>query len=832
MKQWLFIAPLALVACTVDVKDYRFGRCDTDHACLDGRVCRAGHCVDPSGGGGGTGGGGGGSAGGGIGGGGSFGGGVAVGGGGGHIGGGTGGGGSVGGGGGSVGGGGGSVGGGVGGGAVGGGVGGGGGGGGDDGGTDGGNDAGCTECPLFKGVCAGAFDCGSGCDYGPHYEAVELTCADGFDNDCDGVVDSVSGCIVTLNGQSGPYRAADGTSGARFASPGQVAVGAGGVVYVADTDNHLLRTVDGLGNVSTIAGSGFCGDADGPDASLCFPRGVTVALDGTVYFTDANRVRAWSADAGVTTLAGAAASGLTDATGASARFNLPQGLALLANGDLLVADTNNQRVRRVTPGGVVTTEAGGGDGGFEGPRATMRFNFPRSLAVASDGTWYLSENHLVRRVPVTGSSSTLAGSGAPGANNGTGAFAQFNQPQQLALDEAAGVVYVADQNNESVRVVPLDGGVTQSLWLTSGFDTAIGFRDGPFSLARADHPVGLAAAGAGQLVMTDQSAFRVIDLGASTLSTPVGLLPSQASLDGDAGTARSIQSLQVLGDGTIAFVQGDTNQVRLLTPAGAFASVNQPQDAGFVNGVLSVAMFNAPRDLTLDSLGRLLVADSLNRCVRTVDFQASQVGTLTGSCGGAAGFINANIATSTFGAVRSVASGKRNGAEVLFINDRDNGVIRLLDYAANTVTNFAGTPGVSTAVGQSGALGTGTLTLGTTVMADDGLGGVFFADANQLRHADSNGVLSTPSVLPANILGIARQGSTMFIAYARNVSSFDVGTPNVLTPLFGPGANTGFVPGWHDGDATHGQGLRFGGLQAVGGGLYVGDVFTVRRIWR
>jgi hypothetical protein len=72
----------------------------------------------------------------------------------------------------------------------------------------------------------------------------------------------------------------------------------------------------------------------------------------------------------------------------------------------------------------------------------------------------------------------------------------------------------------------------------------------------------------------------------------------------------------------------------------------------------------------------------------------------------------------------------------------------------------------------------------------------------------------------------------MFVAYARQVSSFDVSTPNVLTPLFGAGITGGFGIGWHDGDATHGQGLRFGGLQASGGGLYVGDQFTVRRIWR
>src|SRR6185436_16824862 len=149
-------------------------------------------------------------------------------------------------------------------------------------------------------------------------------------------------------------------------------------------------------HVTTIAGDGSPVIRDGKESGFSDPFGVAVAADGTIYVADAgesNRIRKVSPDGNVTTLAGAS-EGFADGAGASASFNTPSALAFGPDGNLYVADTGNNRIRKITPDGTVSTVAGDGTAGYvDGPAAAAQFNGPLGLAVTRDGDIHLADTY-------------------------------------------------------------------------------------------------------------------------------------------------------------------------------------------------------------------------------------------------------------------------------------------------------------------------------------------------------------------------------------------------------------------------------------------------------
>lgn len=202
------------------------------------------------------------------------------------------------------------------------------------------------------------------------------------------------------------------TDTATFNHPSGVAKDDGGNLYVADTGNHRIRKIDkSTSEVTTIAGSGSYGFADGAGttARFAFPAAVAVTADGgIVYVSDTinHRIRKLTKPAvvgqpwTVTTLAGTGTAGLTEGAGSIARFNHPHGLILDGNSDLLVADSLNHRIRKVTSAGVVTTFAGSGVGGFSDATGTdAQFNTPSGLAFDAEGNLYVADrnNNCIRK---------------------------------------------------------------------------------------------------------------------------------------------------------------------------------------------------------------------------------------------------------------------------------------------------------------------------------------------------------------------------------------------------------------------------------------------------
>jgi DNA-binding beta-propeller fold protein YncE len=208
----------------------------------------------------------------------------------------------------------------------------------------------------------------------------------------------------------------------------------------------------------------------------------------------------------VSTFAGSGTAGYLDGTGTAAQFNQPYGLAFDSTGNLYVADLQNHRIRRITPSGVVTTFAGSGvNGNVNGTGTAAQFNYPAGIAVDSAGNVYVADNgnRRIRKISPGGVVTTLAGSGAAGFADGTGVAALFNGPTGIAVDSAANV-YVADRGNHRIRKITPGGVVT-----TIAGTGVLGFADGLGSTAQFYNPSDMGIDSTGNIYVADQSNHRI-----------------------------------------------------------------------------------------------------------------------------------------------------------------------------------------------------------------------------------------------------------------------------------------------------------------------------------
>jgi hypothetical protein len=274
------------------------------------------------------------------------------------------------------------------------------------------------------------------------------------------------GSMVPFAGAADIAGSADGTgTAAEFDYPCGIAVDAAGTVYVADKANDTVRKITPAGVVTTVAGTvGMPGSADGPAASALFnvPYGVAVDAAGNIYVSEQTNctIRKITPAGVVSTLAGlAGAKGSADGTGSSARFDNPANIAIDASGNIFVADTINDEIRKVTPAGVVTTLAGspGQIGSTDGTGSSARFYVPYGIAVDGNDNVFVADtsNYTIREVTQSGVVTTVGGvpqtfPTTVGGTDGVGAGALFNMPFGIAVD-GSGNLYVVDTNDAALR---------------------------------------------------------------------------------------------------------------------------------------------------------------------------------------------------------------------------------------------------------------------------------------------------------------------------------------------------------------------------------------------
>ena len=316
--------------------------------------------------------------------------------------------------------------------------------------------------------------------------------------------------VVTTLAGNGSNGFADGTGkAAEFNHPYGVALDGSGNLYVGDEGNNIIREITPGGAVTTFAGSisNLPGHADGTGSAAQFfsPDGIAVDASGNVYVADEvnNLIRKITSSGTVTTLAGGS-EGYLDGTGTAAEFHGPSSIAVDHSGNLYVADTYNQRVRKITPTGVVTTLAGSGgtgpgNGGYtDGPGTTAQFQNPQGVAIDAAGNVYVADrnNNLIRKIAPSGIVSTIAGDGTTGEQDGTGIAAEFGSPNGLVVDPS-GNIYVVDALNTVRKITP--GGVVTTI----AGNATLGYSDGTGVAAQFNGPTSIAIDASGNLYVAD-----------------------------------------------------------------------------------------------------------------------------------------------------------------------------------------------------------------------------------------------------------------------------------------------------------------------------------------
>jgi sugar lactone lactonase YvrE len=431
--------------------------------------------------------------------------------------------------------------------------------------------------------------------------------------------------VVAGNGTRGFSGDGGPATSAALSTPFGVAVDSAGDLYIADYGNGRIRKVSG-GMITTFAGNGMPGfSGDGGSATNAEFNGASgVAIDsaGTVYIADIqnNRIRRVAGGI-ITTIAGTGVGGFSGDGGPATSASLygPVDVAVDSAGNIYIADSFNSRVRKVSDG-IITTIAGSAKGGFSGdggPATNASLNTPYGITVDSVGNVYIADqnNYRIRKVS-GGIITTIAGTGAEGfsGDGGPAASATLNVPTGVAVD-SAGNVYIADQYNDRVREV--SGGIISTVAGNGGFKFA---GDGGIATGAALHgPSGVAADAAGALYIADTQNNRIRKVSGGIITTVAG-----GGLSGDGGPAIAAALSEPFGvavdsAGNLYIVELIVGRIRKVSD-GIITTVVGNATNGFSGdgGPAAAAAFNGPRGIAVDSAGNLYIADSGNNRIRKI----------------------------------------------------------------------------------------------------------------------------------------------------------------------------------------------------------------------
>jgi len=388
-----------------------------------------------------------------------------------------------------------------------------------------------------------------------------------------------------------------------------VAVDSAGNLFVAE-GHHTIRKITPAGEVKTLAGlAGSQGTNDGVGYAARFngPTGVAVDSAGNVYVADTynHTIRKITPNRAVTTLAGRARSpGFVNGTGRAARFNYPNGLAVDNAGNVYVAESNNNAIRKVTPGGVVTTLA-------------RSLNFPQSVAEDSAGNVYVGVGEAIQKVTPSGVVTTLAGvvNGGCEYADGIGSDARFGFSAGVAVD-SEGTVYVADGSNKTIRKITPAGVVTTLAGLAGGYSDV----DDVGPAARFDQPRDVAVDSVGNAYVAESGAtVRKVTPGGE-VTTLAGSYQQYGNADGTGSAAQFENPWGIAVNlGGNVYVADRLGTIRKVTPAGEVTTLAGLAGAsGSDDGTGSDARFNGPNGVAVDGAGNVYVADIGNATIRKI----------------------------------------------------------------------------------------------------------------------------------------------------------------------------------------------------------------------
>jgi sugar lactone lactonase YvrE len=598
---------------------------------------------------------------------------------------------------------------------------------------------------------------------------------------------SPAGVVTTLAGSPGSPGSADGSgTAARFNDPTGVAVDSSGDVYVADSGNDTIRVISPVGVVTTLAGSpGSPGSANGSGSAARFsdPTGVAVDSSGDVYVADSGNdtIRVISPAGVVTTLAGSPVSpGSANGAGTAARFNDPTGVAVDSSGDVYVADSGNDTIRVISPAGVVTTLAGspGSPGSANGTGSKAQFSGPTAVAVDASGNVYVADtgNNLIREIQPGGVVTTVApstsqpaavlsGSSVSADAAGGGAF---DGPLGVTVD-ASGNVYVGDSGDNEIQMAIALPVVTSSLAATDPVGKAFSYQitasNDPTSYSATGLPPGLAlnpstgaitgtptasgtytveVSGMNQVEGVAADLILTVSAPSQTTYTPFDFstYAGQLAAGGANGTGSSAQfsgpaAVAVDSNGNVYVADSGNDTIRKISPGGIVTTLaGTAGSPGSTDGTGASARFNDPTGVAVDSSGNIYVADSGNDTIREIT-PAGVVTTLAGTAG-SSGSADGTGASARFDDPYGVAV---DSSGEVYVSDSGNDTIRKIAPGGG-VTTLAGAAGN---FGSANGSGSSAQFFGPEGLAVDSSGNVYVADDlnEMVRKVAPTGVVTT-----------------------------------------------------------------------------------------
>ncbi|MFI5136248.1 MAG: putative Ig domain-containing protein [Sphingobacteriales bacterium] len=644
--------------------------------------------------------------------------------------------------------------------------------------------------------------------------------------DASQIISISSSATATVIAGTTPGYANGAAGSAQFNTPTDVRVDGSGNIYVVDFENNAIRKITSSGVVSTFAGSAVSGNtpgyADGVGTAAVFnnPTALAIGPGGVIYVADMynNDIRRIMPDGTVSLLAGSAAqaSGDTNGAGAAAGFNLPDYIYIDNAGTAYVAELAANRIRKIaltgysekgtlpsglafnattgiisgSPTGSITiktdTVNAWNASGYSANTITFRglppvISYDLSTDTVAVGVPYtVSPSNTGGDVPATNYAtvSTTAGStsATSGYTNASGTSALFNNPSASVTD-ASGNIYVADAGNNAIRKIDPTGAVTTFAGSSSG---SSGFTDANGTSALFNSPEGIALDASGNLFVSDygNNAIRKI--------TPDGTVTTFYHSTGTFGPA----GLTFDGSGDIIVAAQDANQIIMITPAVVVSTI-AGSTLGYTNATGTGAQFNSPTDVKMDGSGNLFVADYLNNAIREIN-PSGVVTTFAGSTvSGNTGSYQDSVGTAArFNKPKGLAIAPGG---VLYVADFANNVIRRImpdgtvSLAAGSTSQTAGnSDGIDSAASFNGP--------GSVYIDNTATGYVTESGGNRVRKVLLTGY-SLAGILPS---GLSLDASTGIISGTVSgsitpapitVTAFNAAGFSLIIPFIGGATN-------------------------------------------
>jgi uncharacterized protein (TIGR03437 family) len=549
------------------------------------------------------------------------------------------------------------------------------------------------------------------------------------------------GIITTVAGSQWVFRGDGGlATDVPLGFTKAVAVDASGNIFASDVSNCLVAKIAPSGTLRLVAGNGICdySGEGGPAtaASLNEPAGVALDAAGNLYIAELHRIRKLSATGTITTVAGSSLVGYSGDGGPATRASLyvPNGVAVDAAGNLYIADTLNQRIRKVTPGGIITTVAGNGQEGYSGdggPATAASLDWPHGVAADAAGNLYIADtrNNRIRKVTPPGIISTAAGGGSafPG-DGGPATGASLSEPLGVAVDSGRNL-YIAETFSYRIRKVAPDGTITT---FPGTGQEGYSSDSGPATGASLGETNGVAVDSAGNLYIADTSNYRIVKVtGGGVVATVAGNGQFRYSGDGEPAIAASLNGpsgVSLDSAGNLYIADYRNARIRKVSPAGLITTVagNGDKKGEPVDGVpATAASLHGPWGVAVSPDGNLYIGDSSACLVRMVT-PAGIITTVAGSWPGYSG----DGGPATAASLRGPTGVAMDPAGNLYIADTFNHRIRKVT-PAGIITTVAGN-------GQQGYSGDGGPATAASLYNPEGLaldaaGNLYIADTFNLR---------------------------------------------------------------------------------------------------